>query len=454
MFLITRKGKIMINTISILGLWNERNYRIKINNNRLIIVGENGSGKTTILRIIYYVLTCNWSMLSREDFSKIEVECEGKRLTLDIDEIKDGAEDLLDTREISNRLLPHHIYKILMERFGQYVYLNQVIEVCEEYNVPKSIIMRIEQYANREAKECPSKLAQAEEWINKNSLCQVLYFPTYRRSEKYATNLREYTHYNYRSFESDYEVVREGMRDVDEAINNRINEIKRIYDGVASELNVNCFKGILSKDYEGEINIPQEYKEPDRIETVFSRLSNNAELESSLIQIKDDLFKLLEKEKDYDVYDQIVLYFYHELIEGVKKIEEAEMSLEKFFYVCNRYLNNKRIKYLPNYFAYKVIIERGEQSDEREIDLEHLSSGEKQLVSMLGYVYLVSKKESFVIIDEPELSLSVDWQQRILEDINESGRCCGLIAATQSPFVYDNSLRQYARELGTFLYME
>ena len=56
-----------------------------------------------------------------------------------------------------------------------------------------------------------------------------------------------------------------------------------------------------------------------------------------------------------------------------------------------------------------------------------------------------------VIIDEPELSLSVEWQQSILEDIRKSGKCGSLIAATQSPFVYNNSLRPIAKSLDSFL---
>ena len=43
----------MIDGISILGLWGERNYRIKFEAGSLILVGENGCGKTTVLRIIY-----------------------------------------------------------------------------------------------------------------------------------------------------------------------------------------------------------------------------------------------------------------------------------------------------------------------------------------------------------------------------------------------------------------
>ena len=45
--------------IAIIGLWGERNYRFKNIDGNLILVGENGCGKSTVLRIIYYILSKN-----------------------------------------------------------------------------------------------------------------------------------------------------------------------------------------------------------------------------------------------------------------------------------------------------------------------------------------------------------------------------------------------------------
>ena len=86
--------------------------------------------------------------------------------------------------------------------------------------------------------------------------------------------------------------------------------------------------------------------------------------------------------------------------------------------------------------------------------IEQLSSGEKQIVALFCYLYLYDSTDKLIIIDEPELSLSVEWQERILEDIEQVATCKALIVATQSPFVYDNSLRKYARGIEEFLVLE
>lgn len=46
-----------------------------------------------------------------------------------------------------------------------------------------------------------------------------------------------------------------------------------------------------------------------------------------------------------------------------------------------------------------------------------------------------------MLIDEPELSLSVPWQKKFLPDILSAESCAGLFAVTHSPFVFDNNLR-------------
>jgi predicted ATPase len=95
---------------------------------------------------------------------------------------------------------------------------------------------------------------------------------------------------------------------------------------------------------------------------------------------------------------------------------------------------------------YRIFVEDVPRRD-REIELKYLSSGEKQVISLFAQIYLSKAKRFFVIIDEPELSLSVPWQRKLLPDLWSSGNCEFLAAVTHSPFIFDNELEGYTHDL-------
>ena len=88
---------------------------------------------------------------------------------------------------------------------------------------------------------------------------------------------------------------------------------------------------------------------------------------------------------------------------------------------------------------------------EQEIDIKYLSSGEKQIVSIFSKIYLEDCNNFILLFDEPELSLSIEWQEMLLLDVLKSGKCDLLLAATHSPFIFNNELDKTAVDLYTFI---
>lgn len=64
-----------------------------------------------------------------------------------------------------------------------------------------------------------------------------------------------------------------------------------------------------------------------------------------------------------------------------------------------------------------------------------LSSGEQQILVLAYEVLFRSESQTLVLIDEPELSLHVLWQDTFVEDLTRMGRVRSLqfILATHSP---------------------
>lgn len=70
------------------------------------------------------------------------------------------------------------------------------------------------------------------------------------------------------------------------------------------------------------------------------------------------------------------------------------------------------------------------------------------MLSIFSKLYLEQQKPCIILFDEPELSLSIKWQEHFLPDIMKSGKCSLLVAVTHSPFIFDNEYDYLAQDMG------
>jgi ABC-type cobalamin/Fe3+-siderophores transport system ATPase subunit len=70
------------------------------------------------------------------------------------------------------------------------------------------------------------------------------------------------------------------------------------------------------------------------------------------------------------------------------------------------------------------------------IELTQLSSGEKQLLIILFTVFLTEGKPVLLLMDEPEISMHIEWQQQLIDVIYTINPNCQLIIATHSPSIF------------------
>lgn len=72
------------------------------------------------------------------------------------------------------------------------------------------------------------------------------------------------------------------------------------------------------------------------------------------------------------------------------------------------------------------------------IQLDQLSSGEKQILLILTTVFLQEEKPNVLLMDEPEISLHISWQDRLIGLIRKLNPNCQLILTTHSPNIFAN----------------
>jgi len=123
---------------------------------------------------------------------------------------------------------------------------------------------------------------------------------------------------------------------------------------------------------------------------------------------------------------------YLKLTEALKRYVDSNYSLAESIVVyqdiVNSFFTNKKMRILNG----RIIVSA---HDKENLSLETLSSGEKQILIMFYRVLFQAEPSSLVIIDEPEISLHVSWQQRIGTVLNDICRLRDLqiVIATHSP---------------------
>jgi len=137
--------------------------------------------------------------------------------------------------------------------------------------------------------------------------------------------------------------------------------------------------------------------------------------------------------KDDNIHGPSSLYEPNDLLEKIKnKIEWMEGERDVFLRPINAVQ-----KLASRLFAHSGIKIDGRLNfgdAATAVSSDKLSAGEKQLLSFICYNAFA--KDAIVIIDEPELSLHVDWQRQLFPILQSQGTSNQFIVATHSPFIY------------------
>ena len=444
------------------GLHNLYTFDIPIADNKLVLVGENGTGKSTVANFIYFFLTRQWDRMLEYQFRNVLAVIDDTEIQVSRDEIDDYTTiDTRLTRRFPTRVV-REIERVWAEQSLENIPASrkEAIEHLRSVGLPS---IAVDYFLHLSDTDSPlTKFKTIEKQLKEITNAQILYLPTYRRIEQELSAIlpkrllaelespRDYERIQYqiaRSIENNYEeLVQFGMDDVEQIILRKMNQIK---DKVRTDLNKLTgvhLRDVIRRAYQtvdpGKIISLDE----STIRDIFSRTQ-----EILFDRDQKELQEIIEKikaSKDIDNEDKVVAHFLIQLIELYEKQQEDERDVREFVAVCNAYFSDEKRFVYDNQNFEMYIRQQLQDDNSRKIKMKMLSSGEKQVVSLFSHIYLSGRKDYFVILDEPELSISVLWQKRLLPDLLK--KCSGLIAVTHSPFIFDNELKQYAHSLEEF----
>ena len=451
-----------IKSFKITKLHGFKNYNLKFKNNTLILVGENGAGKTTILRMLYYIISGQWNALAKFKFETISLKVENETFSIKSNDLSEKV-DFTDKRFL--RRFPSHIRHRFLEMADEYdagvMPLAELEMLCNQYGVPFHYITREldsdnDDFHSEKHKQLKEKLDNIKNALGET---QVLYLPTYRRIEQELSTifkgidedeLRHRKHFIRKRRKLNYtELIEFGMRDVNQSISNTLENLKEFARESLNSLTLGYLGDVVDQKYT-KVDVTQiKNASNEMIADILGRIDINILSDNSKKHLSETI-ENVKGGKEPDVHAKVICHYFIKLLNFQQELNNKEYKMRKFCEVCNKYMEDKTFEYVSSSFSFTILPNK-DNPTENEIKLEQLSSGEKQIVSLFSHLYLSEENQYFVMIDEPELSLSVPWQRQFLVDIKQGKFCSGLIAVTHSPFIYENELDGYAHGLGEFL---
>ena len=121
----------------------------------------------------------------------------------------------------------------------------------------------------------------------------------------------------------------------------------------------------------------------------------------------------------------------HQIVQEWNKVTEKQDQIYKPREIFLRIINDMmigKIFQINSKNELTVAMESG-----REIRMHNLSSGEKQMLIILGEALLQRCAPTIYIADEPELSLHVDWQESLVDNVLTLNPKAQILFATHSP---------------------
>jgi len=422
------------------GLHSRFDIKLNFRNDINILYGRNGSGKTTILHVLANLLNGSISRFRFLNFKHIIVVTdENSTIELFRNDKANELKLMLNSKVISR-------IKIVEEKSHQ-ITLFEDRESLEyeddEKNTQKKLKVESPAYF-------PAFRTMIEAWASSNRDSSIAYVTVggspVRRPQK--NSMEELSSLARAFFGQFVPLLR--YRSLESIASELANQVERATFAVVksgndmfSEAFVEAFSAVLLKRHEdrdsvetivGDIDeLYQQIKDKDILKGASDNLSS--ELYAKMSQMISSARQTLPQANDEAA--RAVLSVYRQSLKKQIEIQTKTYApFEKYVDSVNEFLEGKKIAILAtpssspsNRTKLSLIFEDGKTAP-----LQSLSSGERQIVSML---YAASpsftRLGSIVLIDEPEISLHIDWQRKLLNKMMQQIGNHQIIVCTHSP---------------------
>jgi predicted ATPase len=412
-----------IKKVKIEGFWGTKTVTLDFNDDINFLIGVNGSGKTTIINMVAASLNADFSTLDKAQFSKIKVDF----FELEQDNKKEKSQTYIEVEKIEKENSPYSniIFNIKMPGVSK-------IKTYRLNELEEEAFFR---YPNEYVIHKRHKLAgQVERDINiaLKEIVNLTWLSIHRTSGPIRTS-------DDKSFES---TIDKKINELSTDLVKYFGILDKKYSMETEKFQKNIFLSLIEDETRDDILTITKGLEPDKEKESLKQIFLLFKLKENDFNIKlEKHFKSFESAKAALLKKDIVTLNHlasligtrriHSIVQEWNSLNEMKINIYKPKFTFLNEINNLFLK-------KKISInERNELFVETEsgkiFPLVHLSSGEKQVLIILGQSLLQENKNHVYIADEPELSLHVEWQEKLVSSLKNVNPNSQIIFATHSP---------------------
>lgn len=379
-----------------------------------IIIGKNGTGKTTFMNILHAVLSVDLDAIASNDFESVIVTLfkGNKKRTVKVTKVDDPSYPFLMMEYQISRKKYHVRFVSTNDRRMAMHYRRRAQEESSEVRKVLSDLVSLSSLS-------VYRLRSSDDYEVRDRNGTRLVAPVdYRLNEL----MQKLTHYQLELSQRARFISSKLQKDVLASI------LYGEEDSKAQGYQLNFDKEAERRD------LILAYNQLNAIDTgVRKKINFHVDAINKTVIALAEMNENLEKESG-----QRIDFRSLEALRKSRKIIEMSLAAEtettrifsqinKFFTIAQSFIKEKDF----NFEGGDLVV----STKQGPLRLSDLSSGEKQLLILLTEALLQKEAPCIFLADEPELSLHIEWQRMIIPAIVDLNPNAQVIAATHSPEV-------------------